>query len=934
MSQTIFVSYRRDDAGGHAGRLFDRLCRCFGQEALFYDREHIAAGERFPDRIRDGMAGAAVVLVLIGPDWVTELNKRAQRPEVDYVRREVELALERAAAGAGPRIIPVMLNGAEPPSARDLDASLRSTIEPLCLLQGLIFEGTNDDWNEKFTQLVAAIGSVPGVRAFRQGGGGPVPTPPLRRTEHVIVGIEKVVETFIAQLAQTRDFAFVQMPGVGKTTVAEQLVRNPQVMARFPDGALWADVGEAPDAQRPVRILSTWARLLGVEKSEIELRHSVAELSELVASALTDRAMLLVVDDVWSVAAARPFRVGGEACVQVVTTRRSDVAGQLVSDAGVIQVKPLDADDGFRLLADIAPRAAEIEPDSLRRLAAQAAGLPIAIYLIGKMLNSVAKNDGRIRRTIDSLDGLDSIIEDERLTAVVDASCKALGQSWKDGHAESPQRGDLLRSAVEALSVVRPEPAWFDRAVALRLSAAGETTIDEWLDALCDAGLIEELVAPDRAGLDPNEDEPDESDRRFTMHRVIADHLRKRLSPDGIDALNRCAAEHFLDALRRLEEGYRQRGGYAAWFRYEHPRWTETEERWLYHVRQVGGRAADLAFLRAWFDGFWWWECFIDQGYGFCDRLLGVAVESLRHRAPGAGREPGLDVVSRLRDFKAAYPKESEGRRGGSWPEVAATLADVRRHAEIDGDDIEGLSDAGRHLRAVTDLFLAEAARYRVPPDESSIETHQQEALALFGREKDDWNIVWTRYHRADSRLDLGRPGEARQLAREVLADAKALDDPEVIAHLHRVFGDAAVAAGDIGEAVADYGCAVEEAYRFQVEPEPLDAYTVAFYAMLVNQAAAGLARAGAWSVPAGRAGLIEMRRRWAADDAEAGQPPADEAGSVEPDARALAVLFPPALALPQLDAEGAAYADRVQAHLATLRRNGRLPRAGAAPAG
>ncbi len=42
----IFISYRRSDSGGHAGRLFDRLSHWFDADALFYDRKGIALGNR------------------------------------------------------------------------------------------------------------------------------------------------------------------------------------------------------------------------------------------------------------------------------------------------------------------------------------------------------------------------------------------------------------------------------------------------------------------------------------------------------------------------------------------------------------------------------------------------------------------------------------------------------------------------------------------------------------------------------------------------------------------------------------------------------------------------------------------------------------------------------------------------------------------------
>jgi hypothetical protein len=39
----IFISYRREDASGHAGRLRDRLTQRFGRETVFMDVSDIAS---------------------------------------------------------------------------------------------------------------------------------------------------------------------------------------------------------------------------------------------------------------------------------------------------------------------------------------------------------------------------------------------------------------------------------------------------------------------------------------------------------------------------------------------------------------------------------------------------------------------------------------------------------------------------------------------------------------------------------------------------------------------------------------------------------------------------------------------------------------------------------------------------------------------------
>ena len=79
MSGSIFISYRRSDAGGHAGRLHDRLVQWFDTDALFFDTEHIQPGDDFPQRLVDGIDSAKVVLVLVGPRAAT--LGRAERAE-------------------------------------------------------------------------------------------------------------------------------------------------------------------------------------------------------------------------------------------------------------------------------------------------------------------------------------------------------------------------------------------------------------------------------------------------------------------------------------------------------------------------------------------------------------------------------------------------------------------------------------------------------------------------------------------------------------------------------------------------------------------------------------------------------------------------------------------------------------------------------------
>ena len=50
----VFISYRRDDSAGHAGRLAADMRQCFGEEQVFYDLVSIIPGDEFPQKIKAG----------------------------------------------------------------------------------------------------------------------------------------------------------------------------------------------------------------------------------------------------------------------------------------------------------------------------------------------------------------------------------------------------------------------------------------------------------------------------------------------------------------------------------------------------------------------------------------------------------------------------------------------------------------------------------------------------------------------------------------------------------------------------------------------------------------------------------------------------------------------------------------------------------------
>src|SRR5688572_17981555 len=109
----VFVSYRRSDSEEIAGRICDRLVKEFGKDNVFRDIDSLPVGVDFRVHLREALGASSVMLLVIGPDWVTTegsgKRSRLDEPE-DYVRQEVLLAFELKKV-----IVPILVAGAEPP---------------------------------------------------------------------------------------------------------------------------------------------------------------------------------------------------------------------------------------------------------------------------------------------------------------------------------------------------------------------------------------------------------------------------------------------------------------------------------------------------------------------------------------------------------------------------------------------------------------------------------------------------------------------------------------------------------------------------------------------------------------------------------------------------------------------------------------------------
>jgi hypothetical protein len=86
----IFISYRRDDAAGHAGHIRTLLEPEFGSDAVFLDVDHIPPGGKFGEVLAREVAKCDLLLALIGRDWLIDRTgkRRVEDQRAAHVARQ------------------------------------------------------------------------------------------------------------------------------------------------------------------------------------------------------------------------------------------------------------------------------------------------------------------------------------------------------------------------------------------------------------------------------------------------------------------------------------------------------------------------------------------------------------------------------------------------------------------------------------------------------------------------------------------------------------------------------------------------------------------------------------------------------------------------------------------------------------------------------
>jgi len=149
----VFISYRRDETAAYTGRLYDNLCMQLDKDKVFMDLDKIPGGVDFTEVLTKAIDSAAVMIVVIGPSWLTISHSngtaRIQDPS-DFVHQEIAHGLRRNI-----RLFPVLVGGAMMPSEADLPESLKKLAARNAL------EISDSRWDHDVGRLIGELGAVP-----------------------------------------------------------------------------------------------------------------------------------------------------------------------------------------------------------------------------------------------------------------------------------------------------------------------------------------------------------------------------------------------------------------------------------------------------------------------------------------------------------------------------------------------------------------------------------------------------------------------------------------------------------------------------------------------------------------------------------------------------------------------------------------------------
>lgn len=321
-------------------------------------------------------------------------------------------------------------------------------------------------------------------------------------------------------------------PGIGKTTLSVHV--SHRLAARYPDGQLFADLhGPASRRVSPMQVLERFLRALGVHGASIP--DGLEERAEMYRGLLSDRRVLVVLDNAGSEAHVLPL-LPGNPRTAVIITSRSRLGG--LPGAVHVEVDVFDSQQSIELLSRIAGSGrVQTETEAAADLADLCGQLPLALRIAGARLS--ARPHWTVEQLADRLEN-ESRRLDELKHGVM--GIRVSISLTYDNISEDARR--LFR-----LLAVLDFPV-FSGWVGAALLDQPLTDAQDLLDDLADAQLVE--ITSTEYG----------RHSQYRFHDLIRVFARERLAAEEALADRNAALERALGALLFLaEEAHRQLHG-------------------------------------------------------------------------------------------------------------------------------------------------------------------------------------------------------------------------------------------------------------------------------------------------------------------------------------------------------------------------------------
>jgi hypothetical protein len=204
----VFVNYRVREEPGYATLVHRELAARFGADWVFLASRSIRSGDDYVDAVLDTLRRCNVMLTIIGVRWVDLLKDS----DDDWVFRELRQAFE-----LGLRVIPVLVEDAELPTADELPAAIAALAR--CHYIRLRHYSIGSDMNHLIRELRQTMPAEDRGRGVR-----PASTKPTTRVSHTFKHPNILVRVVVGDLFEQPDQLVVGFTDMFDTDTTDDLV--------------------------------------------------------------------------------------------------------------------------------------------------------------------------------------------------------------------------------------------------------------------------------------------------------------------------------------------------------------------------------------------------------------------------------------------------------------------------------------------------------------------------------------------------------------------------------------------------------------------------------------------------------------------------------------------------------------------------------------